>query len=376
MSKHTVQDILQRIGSTRIQKMGLPLRHLKALDKLSTCRTAVLGGHAQYCENNHLNGIWYNSCKHRSCPQCRGIATEEWLINTQKVLLGCAHHHIIFTLPSTLNDVWRYNPSIMTNILFQAAQQTLQQFSKDPQYLNAIPGILSALHTWGRNLSLHPHLHVLISHGGINKQDDWVKPKKDILFPQKPVMMVYRGKLLSMIKKTMKTKEWNFPPTTSKNQLTSLLNKLGRKDWVVHFCERYDHAEGVAKYLSRYVKSGPLKNQQIVTVTEQQVTWQYHSHQTQQKETQTQGHEAFIRQLIQHVSLPGKPTVRYSGVYNAAARRKLNKARESLGQAAVSERTLLKWQAFLESKGKIPVCETCGLPLTKMKDIAPQRQVA
>ena len=135
MSKHTIQNILQQQGADITQRFNLPLHYLKALEKLSLCRTAALGGHAQYCENNHLNGIWYNSCKHRACPQCRGLATEEWLINTKEILLDCPHHHIIFTLPSTLNELWRYNQSEMTNILFKAAQQTLKQFAKDPQYL-------------------------------------------------------------------------------------------------------------------------------------------------------------------------------------------------------------------------------------------------
>jgi len=314
MSKHTVQQILRQYLDAA-PKINLPLHYLKALDKLSTCRTAALGGHAQYCENNHLNGIWYNSCKHRACPQCRGMPTEEWLINTQRVLLDCPHHHVIFTIPSALNNLWRYNRSIMTGILFKAAQQTLKQFTKDLQYLNAIPGMICALHTWGRSLSLHPHIHVLISHGGINEKGEWITPKKETLFPQKPVMMVYRGKLLAMLKSAIKEKDWQQPPDTRENQITRLLNKLGREAWVVHFCKQYDHADGVAKYLSRYVKSGPLKNKQIKSVTAERVKYQYQSHQTKKTETQTLPTGQFIQRLLQHVPLPGKPTVRYSGLY-------------------------------------------------------------
>jgi hypothetical protein len=376
MSKHTVQRIFQqylRSGS----KVSLPLHHLKILDKLSTCRTEALGGHAQYCENNHLNGVWYNSCKHRACPQCRGMPTEEWLINTQRVLLDCPHHHVIFTIPSALNNLWRYNPQIMTDILFKAVQETLKQFAKDPQYLNAVPGILCALHTWGRNLSLHPHIHVLLSHGGINEKGEWVTPKKETLFPQKPVMIVYRAKLLSLIKNAMKKeKDWQLPPDSRENQITSLLNKLGRQSWVVHFCKRYEHADGVAKYLSRYVKSGPLKNQQIKSVTAEQVKYQYYSHQNKKTETLTLPTGQFIQRLLQHAPLPGKPTVRYSGLYHSATRKKLNLARAALGQPDVSERQILDWQHFMESKGTLPVCDQCGLKLTKMVEILPQQQQA
>ncbi len=376
MFKHTVQQILQQHGNDFIKKVGLPLHYLKALDKLSTCRTAVLGGHAQYCDNGHLNGIWYNSCKHRACPQCQGMPTEQWLINTKNILLNCPHHHVIFTIPSELNDLWRYNPKIMTDILFKAVQNTLQQFSKDKKYLNATPGILSALHTWGRNLSLHPHLHVLLSHGGINKKGEWIPPQKDSLFPQKPLMMVYRGKLLAMIKAAMEKEEWKQAPNQTKTLTHNLLNKLGRQDWVVHFCKRYDYAEGVAKYLSRYVKSGPLRNQQIQSVTNEQVTFNYQSHQTKKTESLTLTTEEFIKRLLQHIPLRGKPTVRYCGLYNGAAREKLNQARSALGQEKVSERQILQWQDFLENKGRLPVCETCGLRVTKIVDIAPVRKAA
>ncbi len=376
MSKHTIQQILIDHGARIIDKMSLPLIHLKVIDKLKTCRTAALGGNAQYCDNGHLNGIWYNSCKNRSCPQCRGMPTEEWLMNTKNILLDCPHHHIIFTIPSELNDLWRYNRSKMTSLLFKAAQQTLQQFAKDPSYLNATLGILSALHTWGRNLSLHPHIHALVSHGGINKAGDWVVPKKDTLFPQKPVMMVFRGKLLAMVKQAMKDDDWQLPPDYRESQVNNRLNKLGRQDWVVHFCKRYNYAEGVATYLARYVKSGPLKNQQIISVSEQQVTFKYQSHQTQKTETLTLSVDGFIKRLLQHAPLPGKPTVRYCGLYNSSARKKLNIARIALGQAEVSEREVLKWHAFLEDKGELPTCEICGLPLTKRVDVSPVRQAA
>ena len=376
MAKHTIQQLIIDHADRIKENTRLPLSHVKALYKLGACRTAALGGHAQYCENNHLNGIWYNSCQHRFCPQCRAMPTEQWLLNTKDVLLKCPHHHIVFTLPSSLHDVWRYNRSTMTDILFKAAQQTLQQFAKDPRYLNARLGILSALHTWGRSLSLHPHIHTLVSHGGINEMGEWVEPKKADLFPQKPIMMVYRGKLLAMVKAAMEEANWQLPPNTQASQLTNRLNKLGRQDWVVYFCKRYDFAQGVASYLSRYVKSGPLKNQQIKSVTDEHVTFSYRSHQTKRTEVLRLSIEDFIERLLQHTPLPGKPTVRYCGLYNSAARKKLNEARSALGQTEVSEHEQLQWQAYLEEKGHLPVCTICGLPLTKMVDIAPVRQVA
>jgi len=373
MSKAALQTILQDFLADDSRQKKLPLSYLKVIDKLVTCRTAALGGHAQYCENHHLCGVWYNSCKHRFCPQCRGMATEEWLQNTKNILLDCPHHHIIFTLPEELNVLWRYNKTVMTDSLFKAAQHTLLQFAKDPKYLNAMPAMLCALHTWGRSLSLHPHIHALISHGGINNYGEWVAPKKDCLFPQKPLMMVFRGKLLADIRQAMQHSQWIFPPNHNETHINNLLNKLGRNPWVVHCCERYEYANGVVKYLSRYVKSGPVKLSQVRRTGEKKVSFHYFSHQSQRHQVLTLDTNTFVRRLIQHTPIKGKPTIRYCGLYNSAARGKLNIAREALGQAPVSARVLLKWQSFLAEKGHEVCCEICGSSVSKLMDIPPIR---
>lgn len=330
MGKHTLQGLLQQELKGILSRNTFPLYQLKTLSQLSVCRTKALGGHSQYCENGHLNGVWYNSCKNRSCPQCRGMASEEWLLNAQRALLDCPHHHVIFTLPSEVNNLWRYNRALLTGLLFKAVHQTLKQFSDDSRYLDAKPGILSVLHTWGRNLSLHPHLHVLISHGGLNNNGEWVTPRKESLFPAKPVMMVYRGKFLALLREALDKEELILPPDTLTHKIKSLLNKLGRTSWVVHFCDRYDYAEGVAKYLARYVKSSPLKNGQLKKVTHTEVVMSYRSHQTKKKETLSLLAEQFIKRLLEHVPLPGKSSVRYSGLYTSSLRAKLNVARKQL----------------------------------------------
>ena len=259
--------------------------------------------------------------------------------------------------------MWRYNRSLLSGLLFQAVQHTLKDFSSDARYLSATPGFLSALHTWGRNLSLHPHLHVLISHGGINAEGQWVVPKKSQLFPQKPVMMVFRGKLLSKLKAVLKSKKLQCPPNETPHQLNTLFNRLGRKLWVVHFCQRYDHANGVAKYLARYVKGGPFRNSQICEETETQLSFRYQSHQTRRTETLNLSIKAFIRRLIEHVPLPGKPGFRYCGLYASTTRTRLNQARTALGQTRVGPRESLSWISYMDDRGYRPLCQICAGPL-------------
>jgi hypothetical protein len=360
MEEVTLQGILSNELEGVLSRRSLSLFQIKALSKLSCCRTASLGGHSQYCSNGHLNGVWYNSCKHRSCPQCRGIAKEEWLQNTQRILLDCPHHHVIFTIPSSLNELWRYNRSLMSDFLFAAVRETLKQFSSDDRYLGAAPGTLSVLHTWGRNLSLHPHIHVLISHGGMNEGGQWVVPKKEQLFPQKPVMMVFRGKMLSMVKVALRKGELKFPTSRRVHQIEAELNRLGRLPWVVHFCKRYDYAKGVAKYLARYVKGGAFSNSQIRRTNPGLIQFSYHSHRSKRRELLHLKVDNFVVQVSQHIPEPGKQMVRYGGLYASGCRAKLNVAREYLGQQAVSERLVVSWQEYLGSNGRLPVCDVCG----------------
>ena len=131
------------------------------------CRTAALGGHIQACPDGHMSRIWYNSCRHRSCPQCAYLQTERWLALQRARLLACDHYHVIFTLPHDLNPLWLANVPVMTTLLFQAVRDTLVELLADPKYLGAQPGILAALHTWSQTLVLHPHVHCLVTGGGL-----------------------------------------------------------------------------------------------------------------------------------------------------------------------------------------------------------------
>ena len=370
MKNYSVQGVIRQHLTELKKTCSFPLYIHKTLDALVSCRTAALGGHAQYCDQGHLNGVWYNSCKHRACPQCRSLPSEEWLNNTKNILLNCPHHHIVFTLPSEFHVFWRFNRSLMTDMLFRASRETLKTFSDNPKYLDATPGILSALHTWGRNLCLHPHLHVLVSHGGLSAEGDWVTPKKKHLFPQKPTMMIFRGKFLALMREALENGQLRLPEDVLPHKVRTMLNFLGRKDWVVYYSERYDHPRGVANYLSRYVKGGPFRNSQINNVDKESLTFQYKSHKTKRIEKMRLPVKAFIHRLLEHVPLPGKPTVRYGGLYVSSNRSRLNIARKACGQGEVVKRAPLDWATYLMGRGMQPECVECGRPLFHREKVA------
>jgi hypothetical protein len=156
---------------------------LRAAYCIEHCRTRTLGGHVNSCPDGHFHQIAYNSCRHRCCPQCAWVAREQWLSRWKQRLLPCPHHHIIFTLPSELNVIWRFNKAEYADVLFAAASETLTELLDDPKYLGARPGLLCALHTWKQTLLPHVHLHCLVSAGGLSADGTWATPKKACLLP-------------------------------------------------------------------------------------------------------------------------------------------------------------------------------------------------
>ena len=300
MNKVTVQSFLQQNFSSYRESHSLPFYQIKAADKLMLCRTAALGAHAVYCENGHLNGVWYNSCKHRSCPQCGALKSAQWQQKAESLLLKCQHHHWVFTLPHDLHTIWCFNRAFCQRLFFVSVRETLQKLSRDKRYLAALPGYILALHTWARNQVFHPHIHCVISHGGLDSEGVWQTPKRKAFLPAKVMMSIFRGKYLSGLKKALDAKELVVPTAESAQQVINLCNKLGRIDWVVHCVKPYEHGHGVAKYLARYIKGGAIKNSQLLSMTNSAILFRYKSHQTRRTEYIKLSSEQFMQRLLSH----------------------------------------------------------------------------
>jgi len=356
----TLTQVLDAHLEPLLQNYRIPAYQLKALKAYRSCRTKRLGGHSQYCENGHLMGVWYNSCKRRGCPQCQGLSNERWLLSQKEKLLAATHHHWVFTLPHDLLPLWRYNRRLMQDILFQSVARTLAQLAQDRQYLAARPAFLLALHTWGRNLSLHPHIHCLIAHGGLNAGGDWQSPRKSCLFPAKVMMQLFRGKYLAALKASH---ELQLPPDMRPSQFRRLLNRLGRTDWVVHCCKPYRHGRGVARYLSRYVKTGPLKNRQLLGFDRDGVTFGYQSHRHTRRSKARFEWRQFILRLCEHVPQHLKAMVRHYGLYHGGSQALLDAARKQLGQPLKKTTVSLTWQEYLQQYVQAPMCAKCGASL-------------
>src|SRR6266568_302902 len=195
----TLQDICCASYPAYERTHPLPAHVRRAARAIMQCRTAALGGHVQACPDGHVSRVWYNSCRHRSCPQCASLQTERWLTLQHARLLACDHYHVICTLPHDLNPLWLANVPVMTTLLFQAVRDTLGALLADPKDLGAQPGILAALHTWSQTLVLHPHVHCLVTGGGVTPDGHWKAVRHGFLLPARVVMAVFRGKRLDAI---------------------------------------------------------------------------------------------------------------------------------------------------------------------------------
>ena len=378
---HTVQTILQEHFGALAASGKLSAPQYRAGAALRSCRTAALGGHVQRCPNGHVQQVWYNSCRHRACPQCNGLAREQWLQRIRARLIDCAHRHVVFTIPHQLNVLWQLNTPAMMDALFAAARDTLLELLADPRHLGAQAGIQLALHTWTRAGELHPHLHALVSEGGL-ADGVWVAPRRSHFLPAPVVMMLFRGKLLAALRALHRGEGLRLPDDMSAERFTSLLNRLGRKvKWNVRVCERYAHGQGVSLYLARYVKGGPLKNTQIVSATASQVSFRYWPHTepggAKRSSILSLSPERFLARLLQHAPEPRRHTVRYYGLYAHARSAQLNQARALHAQAPVEPPVPIDWQGYLARFASGPErtrCPQCHAALVRGPSIVAVRR--
>lgn len=347
----------------------------RAATQFMNCRTACMGGHVNSCPEGHYHQIAYNSCRHRSCPQCSWLPREQWLSEWKTRLLVCPHHHTIFTLPHDFNILWRYNKAAFTNVLFKSVSETLQELLIDPKYLGGRVGLLCALHTWNQTLQEHIHLHVLITAGGLGPDGQWLETKKSCLLPRRVLMKKFRGKFKAMLQDAIKRGKIQLPPSMNEATFEAMLRKVTRVDWNVKILKRYKSGVGVATYLARYLKGGPIGNSRLIEIDDDFVTFRYRLGTHEGGDGTIQGIASleiyeFIKRHLEHVPPRRLQTVRGYGLYSGNQHSRIDEAREALGmaQANVDDASkLTSWQDICEQSGMI---ETCRCPLCGAKLIS------
>lgn len=304
MSKYTIQDIFLAYGNKYIDKHELSKEQWKVFNAIRNCGTKNLGYHICTCEECGEEYFGYNSCRNRHCPMCQNYAREKWIQKESSYLLDSKYFHVITTVPYELNEIFLYNPKICYNILFKATSETILELAEDSKWLGAKVGITSILHTWGQTMEFHPHIHSIVTGGGL-KNNHWVTCDNDYLFKVQVLSSLFKGKFLSYLKKEFKSLNTKFNDLKSFNKF---LEPLYNKSWVTYIEPPKGKAENVIEYVGRYSFRVAISNNRIKNIENDMITFEYKDYKDNAKiKEMTISAKEFIRRFLLHV-LPEKFT--------------------------------------------------------------------
>ena len=306
-----VADIFRQYGPIYRESHRLSRNHGRVMRAIEVCRTAVLGGHKDKCDNcGHLE-ISYNSCRNRHCPQCQTLRKEKWIEARREDLLPIEYFHVVFTIPSELNHLVSMNQRVLYDLLFHSASETLAELTKDPKHLGAKVGMIGLLHTWGQNLMDHPHIHWIVTGGGLSPDGSrWISSRKGFFIPVRVLSALFRGKFLGLLKDCFQRGDLVFSANLRHLQdpgdFETFLRHLYHHKWVVYCKPPFDGPKGVLQYLGRYTHRIAISNNRILTIRDGNVSflWRDYADHNRQK-TMTLKADEFIRRFLLHV-LPSR----------------------------------------------------------------------
>ena len=286
------------------------------LSRLSRCHTSAIGVHHYRCSNDACSYIHYqyHSCGNRHCPSCGGMKRMRWVEDRMGELLPTTYFHLVFTLPQELRSLCMGNRKLLFGLLFKAAQHTILTLSKDKKYMGGTPGIISILHTHGQDLSFHPHIHNIVSGGGMDGAGKWVKEKRSngrFLFPRRAMEKMYKGYFLEHLRKYIANKSLHF---TNREEVENILSVAGNKKWNVHANAPFGGPAQIIEYLGRYTHKVAITAHRILHIDERHISFRYKDYADGHKQkVMTLEHAEFLRRFEQHILPKGFVKIRHAG---------------------------------------------------------------
>jgi hypothetical protein len=370
-----VADVIRQYGGAFLDRYGgvLSVTQRKALRDLAACRTAELGGHVEHCLDCGHDRIAYNSCRNRHCPKCQALARAVWLDQQAQHLLPVAYHHVVFTLPAEVGDLALANPAVVYDLLMRSAAATLRDVAANPKRLGATVGLLMVLHTWGQNLHHHPHVHCVVSGGGLScdragKPDAsprWVACRPGFFLPVRVLSRVFRGKFLAGLRAALSEGTLVLPgrlaALAEPRRYAAWCSALYTKDWVVYAKQPFGGPAQVLKYLARYTHRVAISNSRLLDLREGRVTFRYKDYADAHKhKTMTLDADEFLRRFVQHVLPKSFVKIRHYGLLaNGQREARLAACRRLLLVAAVPPAAPSDETATIEP-AQPRCCPNCG----------------
>jgi predicted Zn-ribbon and HTH transcriptional regulator len=377
-------DIFRHSGPGFRARHALPLAHLKVMRAIETCRTAALGGHVERCGHCAFERIAYNSCRNRHCPKCQTLAKEQWLQRRKRDLLPIPYFHLVFTVPPAIAEIALQNKKTVFQILLRTSAETLLTIAADPKHLGATVGFFSILHTWGQNLLFHPHVHCVVTGGGLSPEDHWVTSRLRFFLSVRVLSRLFRRLFLEALELAYQQGELQFhgslQPLGENKAFQRHLQPARQAEWVVYAKPPFGAAEQVIEYLGRYTHRVALSNQRLLSFEDDQVTFQYkdyRSSEPQRSRQMTLSGDEFIRRFLLHVIPSGFQRIRHYGLFSNRNRvRSLALCRELLIGARsplLPEATPLEQRldVIVEVASHCPKCKV-GV-MVRIQELAPIR---
>jgi hypothetical protein len=296
-----------------------------------TCHTPALGSRAQMqCDQCDFSQPCYHSCRDRHCPSCQRDASQAWCEQQRKTLLPVTYHHLVFTLPSSLNGWVSLHPELIYRELFRCVWDTLRRFGSDPKRLDGKIGVTAVLHTWGENLSRHVHLHCLVPGGALGADGQWHSANSQYLFPVRALSRRFRGLMVSALRTAADTGKLH--RVTRPGEIDSMLDALMKPAWVVFSKPCPARAGNVIDYLGRYTHRIAISDQRIVSIDNERVCFKYKDYAADgEHKVMALGAQEFIRRFLLHVLPKGLMRIRHYGLLaNRCRRQSIERVRKAI----------------------------------------------
>jgi predicted RNA-binding Zn-ribbon protein involved in translation (DUF1610 family) len=359
-----VADIIRRHGAAVRAHLGSRLlpNQARALRDLVACRTAACGGQLTQCTACGRQVYRYHSCRNRHCPKCGGDQTQRWLDRHRARLLPCLHYLVTITLPSELRALAFRHQALVYGALMRSAAAAVQHLANDPRYVGGSLGCLAVLHTWTRALLYHPHVHLIVTAGGLSAdRTTWIGPKRPtFLVPVRAVSVVVRAKMRAALKRA--------------GLLDQVPPAVWSTPWVVH-AKPAGNGVRVLDYLARYLFRVAISNSRLEQIDDDHVTFRYRDNRTQALRRTTVSSVEFLRRFLRHVLPRGCTKVRYYGLWSRTRRSDLEHARQLL-EAGQSTSSSAAPSMSTASPVALPLCPLCRTgTLTLIAVLRPERRV-
>jgi len=365
----SIASIFDKFGTIADAKYNFTPEQHQVKRLITICRTQKLGSQIEKCNSCGHKKVHYNSCGNRNCPNCQGVNKERWLLEREYDLLPVKYFHAVFTVPSELRNLFRFNQKVLYNLLFRAVKETLFEFGLDPrQKLEAKLGMINILHTWNQKMQYHPHLHCIIPAGGIDTVGQWKtsKGKDDFLFSVKALSDKFKKKFLILMVELYKKGEITLLDRGSLWNTTTAFYKtksnLYKKKWVVYSKEAFGGPKQVLEYLGRYTHRIAISNHRIKAMDDREVTYRYLDRKNNKTETITIAGEKFIALFLQHVLPKRFVKIRHYGFLSSRSKKEdLQRIRKVLEADGVQEKVKLSSrEIILKTTGVDPYrCPKC-----------------